>query len=120
MASLKATKKFYLSDINGFPAGFHNFLFKSRHDMNYLWKILVTAFLFYAGYAVSQTGNGRKWKLAWSDEFNYTGLPDTTKWAYDTGGHGWGNHELEYYTNSRKENARVENGNRSLQLCSPA
>ncbi|MBL7733413.1 MAG: glycoside hydrolase family 16 protein [Chitinophagaceae bacterium] len=47
---------------------------------------------------------------AWSDEFNYNGLPDATKWNYDTGGHGWGNHELQYYTAGRKENARVENG----------
>ena len=52
-----------------------------------------------------------KWKLAWSDEFNYNGLPDTSKWSYDEGGNGWGNHELEYYTKARKENARVEKGN---------
>ncbi|MET0392097.1 MAG: glycoside hydrolase family 16 protein [Chitinophagaceae bacterium] len=45
----------------------------------------------------------------WSDEFDYTGRPDTGKWAYDTGGHGWGNQELQYYT-ERPENARVENG----------
>jgi len=79
--------------------------------MNYLWKILIAAFLLYAGYAISQKNNTGKWKLIWSDEFNYSGLPDTTKWSYDTGGHGWGNHELEYYTYGRKENARVENGN---------
>ncbi len=48
-------------------------------------------------------------KLVWSDEFNYTGRPDTTKWAYDIGGHGWGNQELQYYTD-RPENARAENG----------
>lgn len=48
--------------------------------------------------------------LVWSDEFNYTGVPDTTKWSYDTGGHGWGNNELQYYTARRTENARVENG----------
>ena len=51
------------------------------------------------------------YQLAWSDEFNYTGLPDNTKWNYDTGGHGWGNQELQYYTGDRNENARVENGN---------
>lgn len=51
-----------------------------------------------------------KMKLFWSDEFNYTGLPDKTKWNYDTGGHGWGNNELQYYTANRLENARVENG----------
>lgn len=50
------------------------------------------------------------WKLVWSDDFNYTGLPDSNKWKYDTGGHGWGNKELQFYTESRKENARVENG----------
>jgi len=52
-----------------------------------------------------------KWQLVWSDEFNYSGFPDSSKWNYDVGGNGWGNHELEYYTNKRKENARVENGN---------
>jgi beta-glucanase (GH16 family) len=51
------------------------------------------------------------WSLAWSDEFNYKGLPDSSKWNYDVGGDGWGNNELEFYTFQRKENARVENGN---------
>jgi beta-glucanase (GH16 family) len=51
------------------------------------------------------------WKLVWSDEFNYTGLPDSTKWKYDVGGHGWGNNELQYYTEKRKENAYVQDGN---------
>ena len=47
--------------------------------------------------------------LVWSDEFNNDEAPDTTKWAYDIGGGGWGNNELQYYT-SRLENARIENG----------
>jgi len=62
---------------------------------------------------VSMSGMSQKkknWKMVWSDEFNYTGLPDSTKWSYDVGGHGWGNHELEFYTDKRKGNARVENG----------
>ncbi|MGZ5247064.1 MAG: glycoside hydrolase family 16 protein [Flavitalea sp.] len=46
----------------------------------------------------------------WSDEFNYSGLPDSSKWNYDVGGSGWGNNELQYYTDRRPENARVENG----------
>ena len=50
------------------------------------------------------------YRLVWSDEFNYTGLPDSSKWNYDVGGQGWGNNEWQYYTRSRKENARVENG----------
>ena len=52
-----------------------------------------------------------QWKLVWSDEFNYSGLPDSSKWNYDVGGGGWGNDELEYYTKARMENARVEKGN---------
>jgi beta-glucanase (GH16 family) len=52
------------------------------------------------------------WTLAWSDEFStpHGSSPDPTKWTYDLGGKGWGNHELESYTN-RKENARIEKGN---------
>lgn len=49
-------------------------------------------------------------KLVWADEFNYNGLPDKSKWGYDTGGHGWGNNEWQYYTEARRENAFVENG----------
>lgn len=52
-----------------------------------------------------------KKKLVWRDEFNYKGLPNPAKWGYDTGGHGWGNHELQYYTYQKSSNARVENGN---------
>ncbi len=44
----------------------------------------------------------------WHDEFDGAAL-DTTKWARETGGHGWGNNELEFYTD-RVENARLENG----------
>ncbi|MDX2049177.1 MAG: glycoside hydrolase family 16 protein [Chitinophagaceae bacterium] len=59
---------------------------------------------------LSPSKNKHIYKLVWSDEFSYTGLPDTGHWNYDVGGHGWGNNELQYYTASRAENARVENG----------
>ena len=36
-------------------------------------------------------------KLVWSDEFDYTGVPNTSKWKYQTGKHGWGNNELQNY-----------------------
>lgn len=45
----------------------------------------------------------------WADEFDYEGPPDPTKWGYDIGGHGWGNNELQYYTNDIK-NASVSDG----------
>lgn len=50
-------------------------------------------------------------ELVWREEFDYSGLPDPVKWQYDVGGSGWGNNELQYYTASRQQNARVENGN---------
>ncbi len=49
-----------------------------------------------------------KWKLVWSDEFERPGLPDPAKWGYETG--LVRNNELQYYTASRPENARVEGG----------
>ncbi len=48
------------------------------------------------------------WKLIWSDEFNYTGLPDAKIWGYEVG--HIRNHEQQYYTYADKENAWVENG----------
>lgn len=47
----------------------------------------------------------------WADEFDKDGAPDATKWGYDigTGSGGWGNNELEYYTD-RRTNSVVENG----------
>lgn len=48
--------------------------------------------------------------LVWADEFNYSGLPDDTKWGYEVGGHGWGNNELQYYTGADTSNAIVKNG----------
>src|ERR1700730_5452923 len=65
--------------------------------------------LLSAGFITRPASDG--WHLVWSDEFNYSGLPDASKWNYDTGGDGWGNNELEFYTSKRQENARVENGN---------
>jgi len=47
--------------------------------------------------------------VTWSDEFNTDGAPDASKWQYDTGGSGWGNNELEYYTNTTN-NAVIANG----------
>ena len=48
------------------------------------------------------------YELVWSDEFDYEGMPDETKWSYDIGGHGWGNQELQYYTADK--NAFVSEG----------
>jgi len=51
------------------------------------------------------------WRMVWSDEFSGadgSGV-DTTKWVHETGGGGWGNNELEYYTD-RTANAYIQSG----------
>jgi beta-glucanase (GH16 family) len=52
------------------------------------------------------------WVLTWSDEFDGPdgSAVDPTKWVHDVGGSGWGNQELEYYTDGTK-NAVVMGGN---------
>lgn len=57
-------------------------------------------------------GESSDWQLVWSDEFNGTSL-DSGNWNYDEGTGaaqgltGWGNNELEYYTD-RSQNIRIE------------
>ncbi len=51
-------------------------------------------------------------KLVWNDEFDYSGVPDTSKWKYQTGKNGWGNNELQNYISNENEarTAVVEDG----------
>lgn len=55
----------------------------------------------------------KNWKFestpVWSEEFEYTGAPDPNNWTYNLGDDGWGNNELQYYTNSLS-NAEVKDG----------
>ena len=53
------------------------------------------------------------WQLVWSDEFDYTGLPDPKKWTCEVG--FVRNQEKQYYTEARKENARVADGVLTLE-----
>ncbi|WP_313515970.1 glycoside hydrolase family 16 protein [Sphingobacterium sp.] len=48
----------------------------------------------------------------WFDEFDKDGLPNTDLWGYDVGrgDSGWGNNELQYYTNARPENVNIADG----------
>ncbi|QTE22469.1 glycoside hydrolase family 16 protein [Polaribacter cellanae] len=47
--------------------------------------------------------------LVWEDDFNTDGAPNTANWTYDLGAGGWGNNELQTYTNNA-ENVIVEGG----------
>lgn len=62
----------------------------------------------------SAFGQGTCEYLIWSDDFNYQGEPNTEKWGYDIGGHGWGNNELQNYTNSRL-NSFVKDGKLTIK-----
>ncbi|MBS4064437.1 MAG: glycoside hydrolase family 16 protein [Chitinophagaceae bacterium] len=70
-------------------------------------RLFILLFITIGALSCAQTS---KWKLVWADEFEYKGLPDSSKWKYDVGGHGWGNNELQYYTDANLNNARVDNG----------
>jgi beta-glucanase (GH16 family) len=64
----------------------------------------------HADHSVKKKAKSSNLKLVWADEFNYKGLPDSTKWAYDVGGNGWGNNEAQFYTKADTNNAVVRNG----------
>lgn len=62
-----------------------------------------------------QKTDARNWQLTWSDEFEGAAgqSPDASKWTYDigTGSNGWGNQELQYYTDRTQNVAMDGNGN---------
>lgn len=61
-----------------------------------------------------QDVSSRDWQLVWSDDFNGTAgsRPDDSKWGFDLGNNnGWGNQELENYTDNPENVALDGNGN---------
>jgi beta-glucanase (GH16 family) len=73
--------------------------------------LLLVLLCFSAFFCLRRPTGTKGRQLVWSDEFNEPGPPDPAKWGYNVGGHGWGNRELQYYTDADPDNARVENGN---------
>ena len=85
--------------------------------LNKISPFLIIIFLFSCS-SKSSTGGGTPtpppvyttydWSFetntSWTDEFSTDGLPDATKWGYDVGGNGWGNNELQYYTDALNAN----------------
>ena len=63
-----------------------------------------------------QLSDDKNYVLIWSDEFNGPNgsTADRSKWTYDLGGNGWGNKELETYTD-RSQNAHIQDGNLVIQ-----
>ncbi len=57
---------------------------------------------------VSIATEALSWDVLWHEDFNVNGAPNTNHWNYQTGGGGWGNNEVQYYTNG--ENVIIEDG----------
>jgi beta-glucanase (GH16 family) len=79
-------------------------IIKALQRNTFMKKWLPIGYLFLTHLSLSASD----WKLVWSDEFDKPGLPDPAKWNYESG--FIRNHEAQYYTKERKENARVEDG----------
>ena len=91
-------------------------------DIKNKYRIINSSFGFFATLIITATIScstdetqevAQLTKLVMAEEFNVEGAPNPTLWTYDIGrgpnGDGWGNQELQYYTN-RTENIKVENG----------
>jgi beta-glucanase (GH16 family) len=61
------------------------------------------------------------WRLAWADEFNGPAgsLADPATWRPETGGHGWGNSELQCYTGETANAALDGAGNLAITVARP-
>lgn len=93
------------------------FIIKSKktiNGMSLLKSVLLAVLLVSFSSCNNDDDDGPKgttWQLVWSDEFNFSGAPDDANWTYDlgTGIDGWGNRELQTYTDTA-ENVIIEDG----------
>ncbi|HEY4904224.1 MAG TPA: glycoside hydrolase family 16 protein [Candidatus Sulfotelmatobacter sp.] len=85
----------------------------------WLWSLILILMALGLGLAfranaqsVVPSHETKPWVLTWSDEFDGPNgsAVDGSKWVAETGGNGWGNKELEYYT-ARTQNAYLQDGN---------
>lgn len=87
--------------IDNLVAG-HKRLTQASILMNAIAKIgqIVGAVVLMAT-GLAATASAQAWgEPVWSDEFDSSeagAAPDASKWTFDVGGSGWGNHELEVY-----------------------
>jgi beta-glucanase (GH16 family) len=74
--------------------------------------LLATTCLLFTGCSIDEKQTViTKTHLVMQDEFDTDGVLNTATWSYNigTGANGWGNNELQYYTD-RPENISIENG----------
>tara|TARA_R110002073_G_scaffold297764_1_gene464075 strand:- start:1315 stop:2178 length:864 start_codon:yes stop_codon:yes gene_type:complete len=96
-------KKYKMNKINKYKMDIKSILIKS---------FLLASFFVVSSCDTDETQTVAEFtQLVMADEFSADGAPDSTKWNYEigTGDNGWGNNELQYYTD-RSENITVQNG----------
>ncbi len=49
------------------------------------------------------------YECVWKDDFDKSSNLDLNKWEFSVGGNGWGNGELQFYTENRKKNIQIIN-----------
>lgn len=84
-----------------------------KNKLNIQKIFIVSSFLIILGCSTDEKQTViTKTKLVMSEEFNTNGAPNPDLWSYNigAGNNGWGNNELQYYTD-RPENIVIENGN---------
>lgn len=74
-----------------------------KHHIYAIHLLVILIILTVTGISYSQ-----QWQLVWADEFNGTAINDSN-WTHEIGGNGWGNGELQYYTD-RDTNSYINNG----------
>jgi beta-glucanase (GH16 family) len=88
----------------------------TRVNILCLNSLLIAASL-YNPLVTTNSNDTSNWKLIWQDEFNGPNgaAVDKSKWTAEVGGSGWGNHELEYYTD-RLDNAFQSDGSLIIRV----
>ena len=86
-----------------------NYLLNKRYILPVALVLILLFSVVSCSPEAGQKVDQHNWVLTWSDEFDGAAgvLPDATKWAFDIGNGGWGNQELQYYTN-RPENVSLD------------
>ena len=80
-----------------------------------IWSASASAGLLILFFFLTSTlrAEQRPWTLIWAEEFETPGAPDPQRWNYEVG--FVRNRELQYYTDDRRENARVADGKLVLE-----
>lgn len=80
--------------------------------MSRIWLGLSVSSLLVVGFLLVGAYSLQAQQPVWADEFNggAGAPPDLGRWAYDLGASGWGNDELQHYTESRANSYLDGNG----------